>query len=155
MSGQSTTRTERVVLAQCTNQKRDGCHPARELYDESTYFRKQRAYAEAAADEWFIQSAEYGLVHPDEEIESYDTHAKDIDDAEAWAESIADDIEARVPNDATVEILGGRRYADPLTPELERRGFDVVEPLRGHGIGVRMSKLGDMAAPGTQTEVVQ
>jgi len=69
----------RVALVQCTASKRDGKHPARLLYDESTYFRKQRDYAEATADEWFVQSAEYGLLRPDECVESYDTHAKDLD----------------------------------------------------------------------------
>ncbi len=154
MSTQDET-PETVVLVQCTNQKRDGCHEARELYYKSTYFRKQRAYAETVADEWFVQSAEYGLVHPKETIESYDTHAKDIDDTEAWANEIADNLKTRVPAAATVEILGGRRYADPLTPALEARGFDVIEPLRGLGIGVRMSKLDDMAVPGTQAEVTR
>jgi len=134
----------RVVIAQCTGSKRDGEHAARDLYDESDYFRKQRAYAEAVADEWFIQSALYGLLRPDEVVESYDRHAKDIDDAEAWATEIAAELAVAVPSDAVVELLGGRRYADPLTPELEARAFEVHEPLRGKPIGKRMRTLGRM-----------
>jgi len=52
----------RIVLAQCTAKKRDGRHRAKDLYDDSTYFRKQRAYARAKGDYWLILSAEYGLV---------------------------------------------------------------------------------------------
>jgi hypothetical protein len=134
----------RIVLVQCTNSKRDGTHPARDLYDESDYFVKQRAYARQA-EGWFIQSAEYGLLAPGDEIESYDAHANDLDDPEAWGEEIAADLAARVPTDATVEILGGAAYADPLTPALEKRGFEVKEPLRGQGIGTRKRSLMDMA----------
>lgn len=134
----------KVVLVQCTKSKRGGEHAARDLYDTSDYFVKQREYAEAAADHWFVQSAEYGLLHPDDAVESYDTHAKDVADVDAWAEGIADTLTEQVPTDATVEILGGAAYADPLTPELERRGFEVLEPLRGQGIGTRKRSLMDM-----------
>lgn len=130
-----------AVVAQCTSSKRDAPAPARDLYDESAYFRRQRGYAEVKGDVWVIQSAKHGLLRPDDRIEPYDKHAKDIDDPEAWAEQIADDLAEAIPEDAVVELLGGKAYADPLTPALERRGFDVIEPLRGLGIGKRRSRL--------------
>jgi len=142
-SGGSESAITHVVIAQCTSAKRDGEHAARDLYDESSYFRKQRAYAETA-DAWYIQSAKYGLVEPDDVVESYDTHAKDIDDPETWAAETAADLAERVAADATVEALGGKNYADPLTPELEARGYDVLEPLRGQRIGTRQASLDDM-----------
>lgn len=140
----TTSHNEHVVLVQCTKSKRDGEHAARDLYDTSDYFVKQRAYAEAVADEWFVQSAEYGLVHPDDVVETYDAHASDLEDADGWAEDIADALEANVGPEAVVEILGGAAYADPLTPELELRGFDVLEPLRGQRIGTRKRSLAAM-----------
>lgn len=140
----SRVQNEYVVLVQCTAAKRSGVHPARRLYDESTYFRKQRNYAEAVADAWYVQSAKYGLVHPDTSIQTYDQHAGDLEDPEGWARDIADKLEHYHPPEATVAILGGADYADPLTPELEARGFDVTEPLRGQGIGTRMASLEDM-----------
>lgn len=135
----------RVVLAQCTDQKRGRACEARRLYDESDYFQKQRGYAEAVADEWFIQSAKHGLLEPEAVIEPYDQHASALDDAEAWGEEIARDLAAAVGTDAVVEILGGRAYADPLTPELEARGFEVHEPLRGEALGERKRTLLMMA----------
>lgn len=134
-----------VVICQCTSAKRDEPAPAGEIYDESAYFRKQRAYAKAVADKWFIQSAEHGLLDPETVIEPYDKRPKDIDDVDAWAESIAVSLGGRVTAGATVEILGGVAYADPLTPELERFGYDVIEPLRGARIGERQRWLGDKA----------
>lgn len=131
----------RVVLVQCTDQKRDDAAPAADLYDESDYFRKQRAYAEAVADRWFVQSAEYGLLAPSMDVEPYDTRPSDLEDVDAWAGEIASLLAEEVPSDATVEILGGAAYADPLTPALERRGFEVIEPLRGQRIGERKRSL--------------
>lgn len=134
----------RVVLVQCTNAKRDDPGPARDLYDESSYFRKQRAYAEAVGDRWFIQSAKYGLLAPSMDVDPYDMRPRDIDDVDSWASEIASVLAEQVPTDATVEVLGGAAYADPVTPALERHGFDVVEPLRGLRIGDRMAKLDEM-----------
>ena len=135
----------RVIIAQCTDSKREGTHAARDLYDESLYFQRQREYAEAVADEWFIQSALYGLLHPDDVVDSYNKHAKDVDDATAWAAEIAEDLAGAIPDTAVVEVLGGKRYADPLTPELEARSFEVHEPLRGQRIGTRRKSLKEMA----------
>lgn len=132
---------KRIVLVQCTNSKRDSKAPARDLYDESRYFRKQRDYAEAVGDSWYIQSAEHGLVAPETVLEPYNTHAKNLDKPEEWAESIAEDILDSHGTDVTVEILGGKDYADPLVPELELYGVEVVEPLRGQGIGKRQQSL--------------
>lgn len=135
----STSNT--IVVAQCTASKRDGTHRAQNLYELSQYFCKQREYAEAAADQWYIQSAKYGLLEPDERVASYDKRARNIDDPDAWASEIAERLDENIPTDATVELLGGKHYIDPLTPQLEARGFEVVEPLRGLGIGECMSKL--------------
>ena len=137
----------RIVLVQCTGQKRDEEAPARELYDESDYFLKQREYAEAVADEWFIQSALHGLLSPDDVIEPYDVRADDIDDPGEWAEAIANELWARYSTEAVVGILGGKDYADPLTPHLEELGFEVHEPLRGLGIGERKRWLMDRRPP--------
>jgi hypothetical protein len=143
--GQSvTTEPTRVVLVQCTSAKRDEEAAARVLYDESSYFRKQRTYAQTA-DRWFIQSAEHGLVDPDTRLEPYDTRPSDRDDVDAWAEGIAADLVDAVGTNAVVEVLGGKAYADPLTPALEARGVDVLEPLRGQRIGKRQSTLDTMA----------
>lgn len=135
----------KVAVASCTKQKRREDAPARKLYDESTYFRKQARYAETA-DEWWIQSAKYGLVHPDRVIKPYDTRADDLDEPNRWAWNIACRLlQEYDPDDTTIVVLGGAAYADPLTPHLEEFGFEVHEPLRGQRIGDRMAALDRMA----------
>jgi hypothetical protein len=146
------TGTDRIVVAQCTNQKRDERAPARDLYDESDYFRKQRRYAEVRGDAWYIQSAEYGLVEPDHTLTPYDTRPKDLDDDDAWGEHVADQLVRQEGTDIVVEILGGKTYADPLTPALERRGIEVHEPLRGQRIGTRKRSLIDRADKAQEVE---
>lgn len=144
MSEESQGRVgQNLVLAQCTNAKRSEKSVAADLYDESNYFRAQRAYARTA-DKWAIQSAKRQLLWPHEEVHPYDTTPDDIDDVDYWAYAIADEVEFAVSSDWTVEILGGAAYADPLTPELETRGFEVTEPLRGLKIGERMARLNEM-----------
>lgn len=144
MSDRPSGGTARVVLVQCTSAKRDAKAPAGEIYDASDYFRKQRAYAKAAGNHWFIQSAKHGLLRPETVIEPYDMRPKEIADTEAWTIEIADRIDSWVGLPATIEVLGGKKYADPLTPELETRGYDVLEPLRGQAIGERKASLLDM-----------
>lgn len=134
-----------VVLVQCTSAKRKGFHAAKDLYDESAYFVRQREYAESVADFWFVQSAEHGLLHPDEMVGYYDKHAKDIEYPEEWALDIADELFDLLGADITVELLGGKAYTDPLVPELEARGMEVHEPLRGLRIGKRIQRLRSMA----------
>lgn len=137
---------ERIVLVQCTDTKRDEPTEAQDLYDPSRYFRRQRAYARFKGDVWYIQSAEHGLLHPDQVIPDYNTRPRDLEDPTQWAEDIAKALAAlHSPPDTVVEVLGGKAYADPLTPALEQRGFDVLEPLRGLKIGERESQLEAMA----------
>lgn len=135
----------KTVVASCTKRKRDEPAPARKLYDPSTYFRKQARYAETA-DEWWIQSARYGLVHPDQVIKPYDKRADDLEEPERWAWEIACRLLRKYdPAKTTIDILGGSAYADPLTPHLEEFGFEVHEPLRGQRIGDRMASLDRLA----------
>jgi len=128
----------RIVLVQCTNSKRDERAPARDLYDESDYFRDYRAYALEKGDEWYILSAKHGLLDPETVIDPYDERGLN----EAQAESIAEYFADRTRGDDIIEVLaGGRDYADVLTPELERQtAADVLEPHRGLRIGERRQK---------------
>lgn len=129
------TGNQRVTLIQCTDSKRSGTHPARDLYDESRYFRAMRGWADAKDQPWFVLSAKHGLVRPDERISYYDKRGL----SEEQAIEIADELDAM---GATVaDITGGMDYTGPLIPELERRGIDVVNHFAGKRIGEREKLL--------------
>ena len=59
----ATGRTRSIALVGCGRAKRDVPAPASDLYT-SRGFRLRAAYAEQEADQWFVLSAEYGLVGP-------------------------------------------------------------------------------------------
>lgn len=123
-----------MILVQCVNSKRDTEAPAKDLYD-STYFDVMRRYAEATQDNWRILSAKHGLIHPETVIEPYDEFG--ISDEQAA--SIATTLATAGINH--VEIIAGKKYTNPLTPELEEHGIDVREVCRGMEIGNRISRL--------------
>ena len=128
-------RPQSVTLIQCTNTKRDQPAPAKDLYDESAYFRKMRAWAESRDCRWYILSAKHGLLHPGTNVEPYDERGlSEPQAAEIAAKLNADGVER-------VDVCAGRDYLDPLEPELEAYGIEVVDSFAGLKIGERMSKL--------------
>lgn len=124
-----------VTLIQCTDAKRDGTHKARNLYDASSYFRAMRDWAQARGNPWYILSAKHGITHPDEEISDYDERGLSEQQAEYAALVLSRD------GVTTVHVTAGTDYTDPLIPELEKRGIDVVNHFSGERIGVRKQQL--------------
>ena len=125
----------RVTLIQCTNTKRSGTHKARVLYDESNYFCIMREWARSTENPWYILSAKHGLVEPLQRLTDYNERGLSVDQCKEIAETLE--------NTGVTEVLitAGKDYTDPLTPELERLGIDVIEVCRGMRIGKRMRKL--------------
>jgi len=124
-----------ITLIQCTNSKRDSIAMAKNLYDESDYFKRMRAWAEARGDPWFILSAKHGLVAPQEPIEPYDERG--------LSKSQAVEIALLVQGLGfdTVHITAGTDYTKHLVPEFERDGVDVINHFAGLGIGERKKQL--------------
>jgi len=124
-----------MILIQCTKSKRSEPAKAKNLYDESDYFCKMRAYAEATSEMWFILSAKHGLVDPETTLEPYDAYGLSDEQASEIAETVA--------NSETkyVELIGGKQYTNPLIPKLEGRGIVVNELCRGQRIGKRKQTL--------------
>lgn len=130
----------RVTLIQCTNSKQDTASPARDLYDESQYFRRMREWANARGNPWFILSAKHGLVSPGTVIEPYDERGL----SEQQANEIAAELSKR--GVTVVDITAGRDYTNQLVPALEARGVDVINHFAGCRIGTRRSKLAEATA---------
>lgn len=73
---------KKIAIIGCSNQKLNGRHRAGDLY-VSQRFKKAYQYAiNVNADEIFILSAKYGLIHRDEQIESYDVAYQSLVKAE-------------------------------------------------------------------------
>ena len=147
----------RLVIVGCGAAKQDDRSKAKDLYT-STYFRKKREYAETVGDAWLILSAQHGLLHPNQEVDPYDTTIGDLTDsqldelAHSVGMTLIDYIATlfgRSSEQNQIIVLAGRSYINPLK---EREAFSAgigetfVYPLQQNnlgGIGEQMAWLGD------------
>lgn len=137
------------ALVQCGSSKKDGTHPARELYD-STYFEKKREFADELTDEWWILSAKYGVLDPDTVIEDYDTTVDEVD-TDTWLGQVEHRLTDRLQNrtDGTLWVLVGTDYLETtdsrgrnLRRYLTSFDLDVRYPFRQtNGIGEQQAWL--------------
>ncbi len=135
-----------VYLITCvkTKDERPGQRRARDLYT-SPLFHKMRALAEREADRWYILSDHYGLLEPDDAVEWYEVDLKRIGPAarSRWAGKVLSSLGQVLEPDDRIVMLAGSVYVGLLRDELERRGFEVDEPLHRLRIGERMAWLND------------
>ena len=145
-SARSTTlrgEGHRLFLVSCVKTKRSTTAAAKDLY-VSDWFRKARACVEGAGGEWRILSAEYGAVHPDDEISTYEKTLNTMPKAErcTWAHGVLESIETELRGADTVIFLAGARYREFLEPALRKRGVDVDVPMQGLSQGQQLAWLG-------------
>ena len=78
-----------LYLVACVKTKQSRPAPARDLYI-SNWFVKARTCVERSGQSWYILSAKYGLVEPNELIEPYEKTLKKMraDDRRAWARGV-------------------------------------------------------------------
>jgi hypothetical protein len=134
--------SKRVGLVGCVKEKRAGSAPAEDLYT-SPLFVGRRGFVERTCDEWWILSAEHGLVHPGELVASYDRSLKNASRGEmrAWADRVLKAIEQRIELSAgdIVEIHAGSDYRDHgLVRGLLERGVSVENPTQGMPVGQQL-----------------
>lgn len=132
-----------LTLVGCVKTKRAGRHRARDLYT-SALFQGRRSHAESAGAPWLILSAGYGLVDPDEEIDSYDVSLLDMSTPErrAWSANVLAALDERFGSLAgwTVEIHAGQEYRESgLRRGLIDRGAAVSVPLERLSLGEQIS----------------
>ena len=132
----------RVALISCVKSKGTSAAPAGELYT-SPLFRALRDYAITNADVWYILSAEYGLLHPDQIVEPYERTLNNMPkrDRAVWAERVQKQLLEALPAGADVILLAGSRYREDLYPFLCAHGHSVVVPLEGLPLGKQLQRL--------------
>ena len=143
----------RVALVSCVKTKRDTPQAAKDLYT-SPLFKGLRRYAEAHADTWFILSAEYGLVAPDQVLEPYEKTLSRMSARERgrWAEEVKAKLARVLPAGAEVIVLAGERYRADLVPFLKERGHKVSVPLEGMPFGRQLQFLSQVAPASSSEE---
>jgi hypothetical protein len=144
------TRVETLCLVSCVGAKRTRPALAKDIY-QSDWFVKARAYAESFGSCWFILSAKYGLVGPDEVIEPYDMTLNTMGVAERrnWSRQVEQQMDERMPNADRIVVLAGQRYREFLVEYLARRARTVDVPMAGLRIGEQLSWLTRKAGNGS------
>lgn len=86
---------------------------ARELY-ASEWFVRARQYVERHGGRWFILSAKFGLVAPEQHIEPYEQTLNEmaIPERRAWARRVRSQMDVSLPAGGRCVVLAGRRYRE-------------------------------------------
>jgi hypothetical protein len=124
-----------IGLVSCVKTKRDETATSKNLYT-SDYFEKMRSYAEQYHEDWWILSANHGLLDPDgEPIAPYDETLSGARKAKKreWAERVAEqlDEEGLLSDDVTLVIHAGKDYYEELLPLIEGSGVNIEIPTEG------------------------
>lgn len=132
----------KIALVSCAKLQTNATCPAQDLYT-SPVFRATRQYAERFADDWFVLSAEYGLVHHAQVIAPYNRILTSLTRVErqAWTDDIIRQSTAAIPKDAAIIVLAGEDYVKGLIASLTERGHSVQLPLGRLRIGQRIQWL--------------
>jgi cytoplasmic iron level regulating protein YaaA (DUF328/UPF0246 family) len=109
----------------------------------SDLFEKARNFVERQGGRWFILSAKYGLVAPEEVIEPYNETLKDktADERHRWASEVVEELKVHCPRGTTVVFLAGERYREFLVSALREFGTSIEIPMEGLRIGEQLSWL--------------
>ena len=134
--------SRRIGLVGCVKQKLPQPQSAKNLY-RSTLFTGRRSFVEQSCDEWWILSAEHGLVDPEDLLAPYDFTLNDAtkEERRQWATRVFATIVQKIqPERGDIfEIHAGANYRDfGLTDALENLGCIIENPTKGMGIGKQL-----------------
>jgi hypothetical protein len=141
--------TGQLLLIGCSRLKAPAATSAEHLF-RGPGFRKAREYAVASGRPWFVLSAKYGLLAPDDVVGPYDVYLPDQSATyrAAWGEWVIAQLGGRLPVDVgAVEVHAGEAYTAPLREPLRRLGAAVHEPLAGLRQGERLAWYGAQCGP--------
>lgn len=112
-----------VALIGCVGTKRAAASAASQLF-ASPLFEGRRRYAVMSGLPWYILSAKFGLLAPDDVIGPYDVYLADQSPGykKAWGEFVAAQLDRRERDlrGRTIEVHAGASYVDPLRRRLLR-----------------------------------
>lgn len=133
---------KRIVLISCVKSKTTGPNPAQDLYI-SDLFQKSSAYAKLIGDSWYILSAKYGLLSPDQVIEPYEKTLNEmgVGERKSWAKSVMSDLAKIVTHSDEVVFLAGVKYRENLIQPLTKMGSKISVPMEGLSFGNQLKWL--------------
>lgn len=125
-----------VFLVSCVKSKQDHATPAKEMYI-SNLFRSARGFVQSRKCNWFILSAKYGLLQPDQVIEPYELTLKGMPIAERrnWANRVIKTAEKGIVDPSRIVFLAGQQYREFLLPYYQSIGVETCAPMARLSLG--------------------
>jgi len=130
-----------VCLISCGSKKREGKHPAKDLYI-GNYFAASRKYAEKKCHAYYIISGLHGLLGKDQEVEKYEyslvgSKKNKFEFKKTKVPGIVEFfLNTYKPDTIKIISLLSESYSGLITP-LKEAGYSVDEPCAGLPIGKR------------------
>ncbi len=125
---------KRIRLVGCVKSKLSRPAPARELYT-SPLFAGRRRWVERTCEKWFILSAKYGVVAPEQVVEPCDETLgwMSREERRAWSRAVVTALRAKLHDLSayTFEIHPGAAYLD----------FGLRDSLVAEGAAVEIPSL--------------
>lgn len=120
-----------VLLVSCGKHKCNSPCQAKDMYN-SYRFQKLKMVAEKSNMKWYILSAQYGLLSPDDIIEPYDLCITNcaVDYKKWWANNIVQEL-SRYSKDTLFVVAANEDYTQYIVPMLIAKGFRVSAPFIG------------------------
>ena len=131
-----------IVLVSCVSSKREAATRAEELYT-SPLFQKASSYARQIGDEWYILSAEHGLLDPKTVIKPYDKTLNKMPAAarRTWARRVVEQLQGVLRPGDCVVFLAGKKYRENLVTRIREMNCSIEVPMEGLGIGRQLRWL--------------
>lgn len=134
-----------LIIVQCGKKKIWENYPAlgpvkaKDVYI-SNYFKLCARYAEKFSTMWVILSGKYGILLPDDIVES--DYNKKLKPSSEFKEKVSNQLDYIISHNVTKVIsLCGNRYARFLKDVVKDFGLTLEEPLDGMRIGKRQNQL--------------
>ncbi len=127
---------KRIILVSCVSEKDIIAQPARLLYI-SDWFKKASQYADQNSDNWYILSALYYLVRPDQIIMPYNLTLRSmgIEARKNWAAQVWTMLSPFLSPSDKIVFLAGKIYRENLLEPIRCIHCSVEIPMEGLRIG--------------------
>jgi len=128
-----------IGLISCVSTKKGYATEAKDLY-ASPLFLNSRKYAEIRLDKYYILSAKYGLLKPNDIIEPYEETLKNRSKSERiiWSQKVFQKLSKEISSEDKIVFLAGEKYREFFEKLLLQEGISFQTPLNKLSIGKQL-----------------
>ena len=128
-----------IGLISCVSAKKKYATKAKDLY-ASPLFLYSKKYAELRLDKYYILSAKYGLLKPDDIIEPYEEtlNNKSKKERVLWSRKVFNKLSKEISVNDKIVFLAGEKYREFIGKYLSEQNILFQTPLKKLSIGKQL-----------------